>query len=142
MTMQREVRLLNEWLWENHSDVVIHRNYPLGKHGEGSDYRMFMTKAPRCDAWFEKAGRIFIIEAKVVDELKGVAELELYRKLFAETPELEPLKNKPVSLILLRARERPEITGMCVDKGITPVLYCPDWCVEYLTQLVEQKRQR
>jgi len=142
MAQQREGRLLKEWIWEHHPDVPVHYNYPLGEHAEEKGFKEYMTLAPRCDALYVDDEVIFIVEAKIVDEHKGIAELLNYKRLVPKTTSLRQYIGLPIELILLRAREKPDVTEAAIDAGITPVLFRPKWVVEYLTELVKNRRQR
>jgi hypothetical protein len=142
MARQRERRLLAEWIWEYHPDVPIHYNYPLGEHAEELGHRTYMTLAPRCDAIYVDDDVVFIIEAKIVDEFKGIAELMNYKRLVPKTTSLRQYIGNPIELILLRAREKPDVKDAAIEAGITPVLFRPKWVRDYLAELVQKKRSR
>jgi hypothetical protein len=120
----------------------VHYNYPLGAYAEDDGYRAYMVSAPRCDAIFMEEDKITIIEAKIVDEHKGVGELMNYRRLVPKTTSLKPYWGLPIDLILLRARERPDVTEAAIDNDITPVVFKPKWVKEYLAMLIKNRRQR
>lgn len=142
MARQRERKLLSEWIWEHHPDVPVHYNYPLGEYAEENGYKAYMVAAPRCDALFVDDDAVFIVEAKIVDEFKGIAELQNYKRLVPKTTSLRQYIGLPIELILLRAREKPDVTEAAVEAGITPVLFRPIWVREYLAGLVKNRRQR
>ena len=142
MAQQRERRLLGEWMYEYHPDVAAHYNYPLGAYAAEKGYRMYMSKAPRCDCLYVDDGILYIIEAKVVDEFKGIAELLNYKRLIPKTKSLQQYVGMPIELILLRAREKEDVTEAAIAENITPVLYRPEWVKEYLAMLVQKRRQR
>lgn len=142
MAQQRETRLLNEWLWLYHRETPVWKNVPLGQYNVEEGAREYMSKAPRADAIYIEDDTINIVEAKVVDELKAIAELEMYKMLFRGTPAFTNYRDLPIELILLRARERPEVTQMCAEKGITCVTFTPSWVQEYLDDLIKKRRSR
>lgn len=142
MGQQRETRLLNEWLWLYHRNTPTWKNVPLGSFHVEKGMREFMSKSPRADAIYVEEDTVFIVEAKIVDELKGIAELEMYKALFPGTPAFSQYHDLPIELVLLRARERPEVSQMAIDKNITPVTFTPSWVQEYLDELIKARRSR
>lgn len=142
MAQQLERRLLGEWLWEFHRETPVIYNAPMGDYNVEKGYKIYNVKAPRADAIYLEDDEIYIVEAKVVDEFKGIAELENYKRLFKRTAHFMPWHDKKVNLILLVAREKPDVTEMCEEKDILKVIYTPDWVKEYLVDLVKRKRQR
>lgn len=142
MAQQRERRLLGEWLWEFHRETPVIFNAPMGDYSEEKGYREYNVKAPRADAVYLEDDEIYIVEAKIVDEFKGIAELENYKRLFKRTAQFTPWHEKKVNLILLVAREKPDVTETCEEKEILKAIFTPDWAKDYLDDLVKRKRQR
>lgn len=142
MVQQRERRLLGEWMWEFHPDVRANYNYPLGAYAEPLGYRAYMSRAPRCDVLWIENGELTIVEAKLVDEFKGIAELMNYRRLVPKTTSLKEYWDMPINLILLRAREKEDVTDAAIESDIIPVLFRPQWAKDRLAELVANRRQR
>jgi hypothetical protein len=134
--------MLGEWIFEFHKDKPVMFNYPLGSYAIDDGYRIYMSQAPRCDALLIEKDKITVVEAKVVDEHKGIGELLNYKRLVPKTMSLKQYWGLPIELILLRAREREDVTEAAINNDITPIVFCPKWCREYLDELIKKRRQR
>ncbi len=77
-----------------------------------------MTLLRWADAIFIKDGIVHIVEAKLRPMPGALAQLELYNKLFPETPEFIQYKNWPRKLVFLTTILDTAIAEMTTEKGI------------------------
>ena len=97
----KETDLLNAWLWEKHREDLQWRRIRLGVLPTKALARMYMTVLRWVDAIVIKEGIVFIVEAKLRAQPGVISQLELYRKLFLQTPEFSQYKLWPVKLLIL-----------------------------------------
>ena len=130
----RETRLLKEWIHKNYPDKPQWYRVRLGPavfEGEEKLYQMLRRWA---DAVVFTGKEVLIIEAKMRPDPAGIAQLELYRKLFPETPEFKMFWKYPVKLVFLTTWLDKAVKALCDEKKIEYVVYCPDWAKEYIRQ--------
>ena len=72
------------------------------------------------------------IEAKLRNQSQGVGQLELYVKLFRETPRFTKAHGFPITAILLVPFEDKEVKALAEEKGFRYVVYAPGWITRYL----------
>ena len=71
--------------------------------------------------------RIELIEFKIHDPMKGIAQLEFYRLLAQQDPELQKYLPRPIVLKLVYWRTDANIEALCKAKGIVFEVYHPPW---------------
>ena len=131
---RREFRLLMEWVKKNYPDKPQWFRVRLGPavfQGEEKLYQMLRRWA---DAVVFTGEKILIIEAKMRPMPEGIAELELYRDLFPQTPEFKMFWKYPVELIYLTTWLDKAIKELCDKKKIKYVVFRPPWAEEYIRQ--------
>ena len=130
--VRREALLLEEWVKKTYPDKLQWFRVRLGPavfKGEEKLYQMLRRWA---NAVVFTGKEVLIIEAKMRPMPEGIAELELYRDLFPQTPEFKAFWKYPVKLIYLTTWEDKAIKGLCEKKGIEYVVYRPPWAEEYI----------
>jgi hypothetical protein len=127
----RENKLLNEWVTLNYPNNLQWRRVRLGAI-PGTPQEILYEGLRR---WADKIildnGTIIIIEAKMRPEPHGMAELEIYKKLFPDTPEFTSYKDLPIRLIFLTTMTDQTVADLCKEKGIELVIFKPSWVDEY-----------
>lgn len=78
--------------------------------------------------------RIEIMEFKVHDPVKAVAQLQLYRTLAQQDPELTRFKELPIILKLVHWKHDANLEALCKANGIVLEIECPAFLVEILRQ--------
>jgi len=122
----KETDLLNAWLWEKHRTDVQWRRIRLGVMPTKELARMYSVIMRWADAIVLKDGVVLIIEAKVRPKPEPIAQLELYKKLFLQTPEFSAYKNWPIRLILLTSTLDLNIVEFCSEKDIEYEMFTID----------------
>jgi len=113
-----ETDMLNAWLWEKHRFDLQWRRIRLGVLPTKELARMYMTILRWADAIVIKDGVVYIVEAKVRPEPGVISQLELYKKLFYQTPEFEQYKLWPVEMIILSSVVDLNMVELASEKGI------------------------
>lgn len=131
---QNEAKWVNEWSAIDHPDCLQWTRVRLGPWATKDQARIYMTTLKWCDHIFVKDGVVHIVEAKLRKLSEAVGQLEMYAKLFPETPMFSEYRNLPIRMILLAPREDADVQEMCRIKGIEYLVFCPDWVRELLTK--------
>ncbi|MEM4436592.1 MAG: hypothetical protein QXO22_06540 [Thermosphaera sp.] len=76
--------------------------------------------------------RIEIIEFKVHDPMKAVAQLQYYRILASQDPDLSKYRGLPVIAKLVYWRYDAGIEAMCKANGISYEVECPEFMIDIL----------
>lgn len=116
--VMRETDLLNAWLWEKHREDVQWRRIRLGVLPTKALARMYLTILRWADAIVIKDGIVFIVEAKLRAQPGVISQLQLYGKLFIETPEFTQYKGWPVKLMILSSVVDLNMVELASDKDI------------------------
>ena len=82
---------------------------------------------PYADAVCVWPDRIEIIEFKVHDPIKAISQLQLYRALAEQDPELARWRGKPIVLKLVYWRYDENIAALCKANGIVYEVELPAW---------------
>jgi len=104
------------------------------EEGELSLLRVYLRWA---DAIVLMADQVHIVEAKLLPHLylKGITELELYIRLFKETPEFERWKHLPTYGVLVVPVEDPLVAQMCRARQMRFVVYKPSFWDEFWSEM-------
>jgi transglutaminase-like putative cysteine protease len=79
--------------------------------------------------------RMVLIEGKIRKVAEGLGQLQLYRDLLPQTPELQPYARLPVECRLVVARPDPRVIELASKQQVIIDVYRPDWVIEYLKEL-------
>lgn len=136
----RETRLINEWVKGNYPEALQWRLPRLGPipGTEGDKYYKGLRRW--CDYVIFVKDTVFIIEAKMRPKPEGLAELEVYDRLFPKTPEFKELWNKPRKLVYLTTKHDDIIAELSAEKNIEFVVYAPEWVKEWWIERMEKGR--
>jgi len=127
MTQKIEHKYVREYMQQFHPTNLQWRNVRLGPLPNVPLAKIYTVALRFADALYIDTDGVHIVEAKLVNQLSGVAQLELYKKLFYDTPEFSQYYNKPVFLHLVVPRVEPEVQRMCQERGISYEVYKPSW---------------
>ena len=122
-SQQREKRLLNAWMWDQHREDLQWRNARLGQLPTKQLARMYLTTLRYADAIYIKDGVVYIVEAKLTPDVRAFGQLELYRKLFPATLEFTQFKNYPIKMVFLTMLPDINLMELASEKGIIYELY-------------------
>ena len=114
----KETDMLNAWLWEKHREDLQWRRVRLGVLPTKALARMYMTMLRWADAIVVKEGIVYIIEAKLRPSPGAIGQLELYKKLFANTLEFTQYREYPIQMVLLASIPDLAIAELCSEKDI------------------------
>ncbi len=114
----KETDLLNAWLWEKHRTDVQWRRIRLGVLPTKQLARMYMTLLRWADAIVLKDGVVYIVEAKLRAQPGVISQLELYNKLFANTPEFTQYREWPRKMKILTSVIDLNMVELASEKGI------------------------
>jgi len=138
--VQRERRLLSEYLARNYPQARVVLNQRLGAYPLSaaaplppnvpqsalSSYRRY------ADALVIEPDALTLIEAKIIMSPDAVAGLELYSRLLPNTPELAPYLHLPLRKVIVTAVADPYLSQMASEQGISVVTYTPSWVFQDL----------
>ena len=117
----QEKLFVDRWLAKFHPDALQWTRIRLGPVGDTTEARALGVTRRWADAIFIKDGVVNIVEAKLKSEAGAVAQLELYKKLFPETPEFSQFHSLPVNMIFLAPSVDPVLAELASEKGIEVV---------------------
>jgi hypothetical protein len=149
VNIQAERRLLSEWIAEQHAgDRVMMHVYvgpisPLAPYDKASiqEYNMIGVRRRWVDALIIYKDSVELIEAKMIVEPFVVAQLELYKQLFPQTPGLQDFSNLPVTMTVVTAISDPAVTKYLRGRGMNEIIFKPAWVDDYLNSRPWRKRQ-
>ena len=127
MVRQPEGKYVNEWLLQFHPSAPQWKKVRLGALPDKELARMYEVALRWADAIYIEDNTVFIVEAKLENQLAGVSQLELYAKLFKETPEFSAYASFPIQLRLIAPFREREVEAMCQERGIAYEVYTPAW---------------
>jgi hypothetical protein len=80
---------------------------------------------------------VVIIEGKLrpAEYTKGIAQLELYKKIAEATPQLKPFFPRTIKCRLVVALDDPAAAALCREKGLEYQVWRPPWYDEYVVRL-------
>lgn len=139
---QRERRLIVEYVrtaFPNERAFFNLRVGPLPAQAAGVDIsglspNIWKVYNRYVDALVITADKMIPIEAKIEGLPGAVSQLELYKQLIPQTPELAPYKDLPMDLEIVCVTADPEFVKFANSHGIRVVMFQPPWAVEYLYQ--------
>lgn len=145
----REIQMLTEWLAKTQKGkrwmtrVRLGAPKPSVPRPDMSPEERAMIGAWRrwADAIILEPNRITIVEAAIRPQPGKIAQLELYKLLFPQTPELRAWWGAKIEMLLLYAIEDPATIYLAREKGIRCVEYKPSWLPEYLALLMPRERR-
>lgn len=137
---QRERRLITEYVrtaFPNDRAFFNFRVGPLPAQAAGVDIgklspNIWKVYNRYVDALVIKPDKMIAIEAKLESVPGAVSQLELYKQLIPQTPELAAYAQLPIDLEIVCAFADPEFIKFANSKGITVQVFRPPWAVEYL----------
>ena len=112
---------VDKWLAKFHPKATQWTRKRLGPIGDSQEARALGVLRRFADAIFIEEGVVNIVEAKIKSEPGAIAQLELYKKLFPETPELSDFHALPINLIFLAPFVDPIVSELASDKGVEVV---------------------
>ncbi len=119
----KETELLNAWLWDKHRTDVQWRRVRLGVLPTKELARMYMTILRWVDAIYLDRGVVYIVEAKLRAEPGALGQLDLYEKLFKQTPEFTAYKEWHIQKVLLTAVMDLNMAELSSEKDVEYELY-------------------
>jgi len=93
------------------------------------------------DAIILEEDKVTIVEAAIRPNPGKISQLELYKLLFPQTPELRAWRALKIEMLLLYAIEDPATIFLAREKGIRCIEYKPLWLPEYLRILMPRERR-
>ena len=145
----REMQMLAEWLAQTQKGKRWMTRVRLGAP-KPSTPRADMTAEERAmigawrrwaDAIILEEDKVTIVEAAIRPNPGKISQLELYKLLFPQTPELRAWRALKIEMLLLYAIEDPATIFLAREKGIRCVEYKPLWLPEYLRVLMPRERR-
>ncbi len=119
----KETEMLNAWLWEKHRTDVQWRRVRLGVLPTKELARMYMTLLRWVDAIYLHDGVVYIVEAKLRSEPGALGQLDLYEKLFKQTPEFDAYKEWPIQKVLLTSVMDLNMAELSSEKDVEYELF-------------------
>jgi len=145
VTEQRERRFIVDYVRTRYPNDRAMFNVRLGgipAKMEGVDigglssniYKVFNRYV---DAIVIAQDRLLLIEAKILVDLGAVSQLEYYRSLVPQSPDLARYSALPIDLQIVTASADPSFVAFAASKGVNIVVFRPPYAVEYLTTLLK-----
>lgn len=123
-----------EWVKKFHPTALQWRRPRIGPIPRPEEAKWYKMVRRYPDIVFYEKGIVYIVEAKVRADPAAIAQLELYIKLFPDTPEFVEFKDKPIKLIFLTSCDDLYLRKLCKEKNIEYVFYQPEWIKLYLRE--------
>jgi len=127
----RESRLINQWRREKYPTAPQWPRQRLGPIPGTTAERLYAGVRRWCDLILKLNNIMAIVEAKMRPDPAGIAELEVYGKLFPLTPEFSEFKDLPVQKIYLTTIYDETIAALCEEKLIKLEIFRPPWVVAW-----------
>lgn len=145
----REMQMLAEWLAKTQrgkrwmTRVRLGSPTPSVPRPDMSPEERAMIGAWRrwADALILEDDKVTIVEAAIRPGPGKIGQLELYKLLLPQTPELRAWWGAKIELLLLYAIEDPATVHLARAKGIRCIEYKPLWLPEYLDLLMPRERR-
>ena len=145
----REMQMVTEWLQKTQhgkrwmTRVRLGSPTPSTPRPEMSLEERAMVGVWRrwADAIILEDTKVTLVEAAIRPNPGKISQLELYAMLLPHTPELEPWRGLPLTLVLLYAIEDPATTMLARQKGILCIQYQPPWLPAYMQLLLPRERR-
>jgi len=134
----REWKLVYEYLITKYPNKLQWRRVRVGPLLKNEKLYGVLRRWVDAIVYDHEEDLIIIIEAKMKPEPGALSQLELYRKLFPQTPEFELYKDKPIKLVFLTTMLDKELKALAKEKGIDYVVFKPKWVEEYFKELMEK----
>ena len=99
----------------------------------GVSERVYMVTQRYADAICIYDDHIEIWEAKLINPLAAITQLQLYVRLFRKTPEFARYKDWDISRHLLTPIYDEDLFDICRSSSIGISMWEPDWVTEYLS---------
>ncbi|MHC1610042.1 MAG: hypothetical protein ACXQTW_00290 [Candidatus Methanospirareceae archaeon] len=125
--MQKEAKLVNEWLSKFHPTALQWRRVRLGEYPTKEIAAIYKVTLRWADAIFVEGGVVHIVEAKLKPDAGAISQLELYDSLFPRTPEYTAFKDLPRKLVFLTTRMDEAVKAIADEHGVEYVVYKPKW---------------
>lgn len=145
----REMQMLTEWLVQTQKGKRWITRVRLGAPKPAIP-RPDMTVEERAmvgawrrwaDALILEEEKVTIVEAAIRPNPGKIGQLELYKLLLPQTPELRAWRAAKIEMLLLYAIEDPATVYLAREKGIRCVEYKPTWLPQYLALLMPRERR-
>lgn len=144
-----ETRLLGEWLAKRWGHRTTRQRVRVGSippqlelpHLSPDDLRMVGVWRRWVDAIVIDPPRVHIIEAGIIAAPGDVSQLELYIRLFPQTPELREYAHLELCGRLLWAVPDPVVADMARERGLAVEVFSPPWIGKYLAGRLAHNRR-
>ncbi len=137
-----EKQILDEYVVTNYPKCLQWTRVRVGAIPEGKELKFYGCIRRWADAIVYDGKTVTIIEAKMRPDPAGLAQLELYARLFPKTPEFQLFKDAKIKLIYLTVVDDPEVRALAATKKIRVVVYRPKWVVDLLEQRAARSGRR
>jgi len=145
----REMRMVSEYLLSHYGDYSYKMRVRLGSTPPPAPGRFRSQVEERmvglwrrwADAVVFKPDRVIIIEAAIKPDPGDITKLQLYKRLFPHTAELQRFANLPLALELVYALEDAVVLELAREAEIKVVYFKPDWVDDYLSILYPRERR-
>lgn len=127
MAQQREAKFVNDWLRMFHSSALQWKRVRLGPDLPGGIGKMLDVVKKYVDAIFYENNIVHLVEAKIRTQSAAIGQLEIYTRLFRDTPEFLQYSDKPIQGILLVPTTDIDVKNLALEKGFKYEVFSPDW---------------
>lgn len=127
MVQQQEAKYVSEWLKTFHPSALQWKRVRLGLIPHKELGKLYQMTLKWVDAVFMEHGIVYLVEAKLKTQTGMISQLEVYNKLFGETPEFSQFWTLPRKLIALVPKRDIDVENLAAEKGIEYIVYRPDW---------------
>lgn len=119
----KESEMVARWLWDKYPTAVQWRRVRIGPVPFPELGRMYNVTLRWADAIFLWEGNVYIVEAKLRPDAGALGQLDLYAKLFRQTPEFSNYKGWPIQKVFLTRWVDVALMELCSEKGIIYAVY-------------------
>ena len=151
-----EPKWVSMYVAEHYPRAEVRLGCPLGgipketqkDYGLLKGLRVYRPWRPEVDAVVILHNMVILIEAKIFKYMEGLSKLPVYKALVPETPELQPVKHRPIYMKLLIPASIPWVIEASKPLGVTVEIWAPDFIKQvweerdkYWTQEKVQERE-
>lgn len=132
---------IREYLVRNYPKNLKWIRHEIGPYNPNNPAEFNGQLRRWADAIIDIDDTILLVEAKMRPDVKAIAQIDLYRNIFPQTPEFEYYADKPLRVMLLTTSVEPNIKDLAEKWGIEYEIYVPSFWNEYQQMLINRYKK-
>lgn len=136
-----ESKLVREYLVKFHQKDLKWVRHEIGPYDPTKPEEFNGQLRRWADALVDINDTILLIECKMRPDHRAISQIDLYRRIFPQTPEFEYYKDKPLRCMLLTTSVDYAVKELCERWDIEYEVYIPTFFEEYQQMMIERYRK-